>query len=84
MRSIIDFMGTLEGLGLLDDMYTLQEPPDAERCLTCQYHPTNMQLREEEKEQHCYMFMNLPDTLCMQHKQSYKLSAAIAATHRSK
>lgn len=67
MRDIAHFVGLLEDLGLLDDIPFFEQPADAERCLTCKYHPTNMQLSEEEKEQHCYMFMNLPDTLCMLH-----------------
>jgi hypothetical protein len=40
-------------------------PPDPEACLECQYHPTNLNYGDGG---HCYMFKELPDTLCMQFK----------------
>lgn len=79
MRDIDDFMGLLGSFGLLDDLPFFEQEANAERCLTCQYHPTILKLRPEEEGQHCYMFKDFPETLCMQYKQSYSLSAIAAS-----
>jgi hypothetical protein len=47
---------------------SLGMPPDPEACKECKFHPDNLQLSAEEEGQWCYMFKNLPDTLCMQFK----------------
>ena len=44
-------------------------PPDSEACLECQYHKTNLKFEEIEGGQYCYMFKEIPDTLCMQFRK---------------
>jgi hypothetical protein len=45
-------------------------PPDPEACKECQYHPSNLTFDSAGfVNPHCYMFEELPDTLCMQFKK---------------
>lgn len=49
---------------ILDDIARAPEadlPPDPEACLECLYHSSSMKVEGG----HCYMFKDLPETLCM-------------------
>lgn len=68
MRHIADFLGIVDGLGLLGDPLAEFDfmPADPEACKTCQWHRSNLELGAEDG--YCYMFAELPETKCMQHK----------------
>lgn len=44
-------------------------PPDPEACKECQYHPSNLIFDFADDNPHCYMFKDLPETLCMAFKK---------------
>lgn len=46
-------------------------PPDPEACLECEHHKNHSKF-DGDDVLHCYMFKELPDSLCMQFKKARK------------
>lgn len=70
MRLVMDVM-ELDAKILFSPLMADNLPPDPEACLECEHHKNHSKF-DDDDTLHCYMFKDIPDSLCMQFKKARK------------